>query len=168
MRLCRPVRTCCPAKVRSGFCKYPLDRRCSLCCSVSARTLPSVADFDASRDLALSRFTRPAECIFTGPSSHVAPFLKSYSRLVVRMSEMSTDVTSESMVASTSTASPRTGQQTPTSDGGKVKQTRRRQRLSCVECTKRRQVRKFFSLKATACYGLDSSLRNLLLKLRLE
>ncbi|CAL1698140.1 unnamed protein product [Somion occarium] len=29
--------------------------------------------------------------------------------------------------------------QTATSDGGKVKQTRRRQRLSCVECTKRRQ-----------------------------
>lgn len=33
------------------------------------------------------------------------------------------------------------GQPQPaTNQGGKVKQTRRRQRLSCVECTKRRQV----------------------------
>ncbi|KAI0073183.1 hypothetical protein K474DRAFT_242699 [Panus rudis PR-1116 ss-1] len=47
--------------------------------------------------------------------------------------------TSSSEASTSKLSSPRNTPQPETNNGGKVKRTRRRQRLSCVECTKRRQ-----------------------------
>ncbi len=53
-------------------------------------------------------------------------------------------------------------------DTGKVKQTRRRQRLSCIECTRRRQVRSDSLYAICYCQLTQSTIRNATARSRVD